>query len=230
MEMALQYSAWAIGLSLNVLVISTMMRGAYRQYPFVFVYSVALFASTVTEIGLQNAPKTVRAGYYWTDEVILDVLVFFLVIAFIDQAARYSKQKVIERRWLVLGAAAIMAISFAVRRSPHLNRQMTLVSRDLNICAAILDLILWTLLASARRPDRRLMLLSGGLGLQLTGAIMGQSLRHLSRSLFMAGTLLEVCTGFLGLYVWFRALRSAPVSTELSRIKKGQVPEEPTPC
>ena len=62
------------------------------------------------------------------------------------------------------------------------------------------------LLAAARRPDRGLMLLSGGLGLQLTGAIMGEQLRHFSRRLLLTGTLLEVTTGFLCLYIWWRAL------------------------
>ena len=210
MQQSLQYSAYAIGLWLNLLVISALLRGSYRQYPFVFAYVLALLVSTVAEIGLRAVPKQLWDNYYWADEVILDVLVFCLVIAFIDEAARYSKQKVVERHWLVLAAALICAVSFASHRGPHLNRQMTLVSRDLNICAVILDLILWSLLLTAKPPNRRLMLLSGGLGLQLTGAVMGDQLRHFSRSLFMTGTLLEVTTGFLGLYIWWRALRTAP--------------------
>ena len=210
MQQALQYSAWAVGLWLNLLVISALVRGNYRKYPFVFAYTLTLLVSTMVEIALQAAPRTVQNGYYWIDEVILDVLVFCLVIAFIDEAARDSKQKVVERHWLVLAAALICAVSFAIHRSSHLNRQMTLVSRDLNICAVILDLMLWSLLLTARRPDRRLMLLSGGLGLQLTGAIMGEQLRHFSHSLLLTGTLLEVTTGFLGLYIWWRALRTAP--------------------
>lgn len=207
---ALQYSAWAIGLWLNLQVISALVRGSYRQYPFVFTYAVTLLLSTVVEIGLQAAPRVVRDGYYWVDEAILDFLVFCVVIAFIDEAARHSKQKSIERRWLILAAALIFAASFAAHHGLALNRQMTLISRDLNICAVILDLILWSLLAAARRPDRRLMLLSGGLGLQLTGAIMGEQLRQFSRSLFLTGTLLEVTTGLLALYIWWRALRTAP--------------------
>jgi len=213
MQQALQYSAWAIGLWLNLLVLSALVRGSLRQYPFVFAYSLALLVSTVVEMGLQTSPKTLHEAY-WIDEVILDVLVFCLVIAFIDQAARDSKQKTIERHWFVLGAAAILAISFAVRRSSNLDMQMTLISRDLNICAVILDLILWSLLVAARQPNRQLLLLSGGLGLQLTGAIMGASLRHLSRSLVPAGILLEVTTGFLGLYIWWRALRPAPARAQ----------------
>jgi hypothetical protein len=210
MQRALQYSAYAIGLWLNLQVISALMRGIYRQYPFVFAYALTLLASTVIEIALRAAPKTLWDGYYWADEVILDVLVFCVVIAFIDQAARHSKQKLIERHWLVLAAAAICAVSFAIHHRLPMNRQMTLISRDLNICAVILDLILWSLLAAARRPNRRLMLLSGGLGLQLTGAIMGEQLRQFSRSLLLTGTLLEVTTGFLCLYIWWRALRTAP--------------------
>jgi hypothetical protein len=54
------------------------------------------------------------------------------------------------------------------------------------------------------------MMLSGGLGLQLTGAIMGEQLRQFSRSMVIPGSLLEVITGFLGLYIGWRALR--PVS------------------
>jgi len=210
MRLALQYGAWAIGLWLNLRVISALVRGSYREYPFVFAYALSLLASTVVEIALQAAPRRVQDGYYWIDEVILDVLVFCVVIAFIDEAARHSKQKTIERHWLVLAAALIFAVSYAIHHSSHFNLQMTLISRDLNICAAVLDLILWSLLVTARRPNRRLMLLSGGLGLQLTGAIMGEQLRQLSRSLFLTGTLLEVTTGLLGLYVWWRALRTQP--------------------
>jgi hypothetical protein len=210
MQQALQYSAWVVGLWLNLLVISALVRGSYRRYPFVFAYALTLLVSTVVEIALKAAPRTVQDGYYWIDEVILDALVFCVVIAFIDEAAQHSKQKVVERHWLVLAAALICALSFAIHRTSHLNRQMTLVSRDLNICAVILDLILWSLLLTARPPNRRLMLLSGGLGLQLTGAIMGEQLRHFSHSLFSAGTVLEVTTGFLGLYIWWRALRPAP--------------------
>jgi len=214
--MALQYAADAIGLWLNLLVVSALLRGSYRQYPFVLAYALTLLVSTVVEIGVRAASASGHRAYdryYWADELILDVLVFCVVIAFIDQAARYSKQKTIERHWLILAAALIFAASSTIHHSPHLNLWMTLVSRDLNICAVILDLILWSLLLTWRRPDRRLLLLSGGLGLQLTGAIMGEQLRNLSHhlhGLLLTGQLLEVSTGLLGLYIWWRALRTAP--------------------
>ena len=212
MRLALQYGAWAIGLWLNLRVISALMRGSYREYPFVFAYVLSLLASTVVEIGLQAAPQTVQDGYYWIDEVVLDVLVFCLVVAFIRQAARDSKQTTIARYWLFPGAVAICAVLLAVHRGSRMsmNARMTLISLYLNICWVILDLALWSLLVTARRPDRRLMLLSGGLGLQLTGAVMGQVLRRRSHGLVFTGTLLEVTTGLLCLYIWWRALRTQP--------------------
>lgn len=214
MRELLQYTSWAIGLFLNGLVVSALARGGYRRYPFVSAYSLALLLSTMVEIGLQSAAKDLRQSYYWTSEIVLDVLVFCVVIAFIDQAAQHARREPVRRRWLILFSALIFGISFVIRSSPHFNRQMTLISRDLNMCAVILDLLLWTLLMAARRPERRLLLLSGGLGLQLTGAIMGQTLRHFSHRLFLTGTLLEVITGFLGLYIWWRALRTLPLAAK----------------
>jgi len=218
---ALQYIAWAIGLFLNVLVISALVRGSYREYPFVFAYALSLLASTVVQIGLRSASRSVQDELYWISEVVLDVLVFCAVIAFIDEAARYARQKTIERRWLILVSVLLCATSYAVHRGSNVNLTMTSISRDLNICASILDLILWSLLVAARRPDRRLMLLSGGLGLQLSGAIMGQQLVKSSRSLVKAGSLVEVTTFLLFLYIWWRALRRQPAEAGVpSRHKK----------
>jgi hypothetical protein len=210
MQQALQYCAWAIGLWLNLLVIAALVRGPYRQYPFVFAYSLALLLTTVAEMALRNTATGDQV--YWIDEIILDALVYCLVIAFIDRAAREAHRAAIGRRWLILFAALIVAASFYFRTGASPNHRMTLISRDLNICAVVLDLILWSLLVAARRIDRRLMLLSGGLGMQLTGAIIGESLRHLSRNLVLTGTLIEVATSFLGLYIWWRALRVVPAA------------------
>jgi 4-amino-4-deoxy-L-arabinose transferase-like glycosyltransferase len=212
MTQALQYIAWAAGIGLDLLVISALLRGSYRQYRLVLAYTAALLLATVVEIAAATAPRAVPLDvFYWIDEGVLDVLVFCVVIGFIYQAGEDSRRRPVKRRWLIAGAALIVAVSLALRSGPgHFNHRMTLVSRDLNICAVVLDLILWSVLVTSRQPDRRLLLLSGGLGIQLTGAIMGESLRQLSRRAVLPGTLLEVLTGFLGLYIWWRAFRNTP--------------------
>ena len=206
----LQYVFWAVGLGLNLMVIAAMLRNDYRKYKFVFVYAVALLLATTVEIAAFTAPNLIAEGvadkYYWADEIILDVLGFCIVIGFIDQAAENAKRRPIKRSWLIAGTGVILVASFLLHPS-NFNRRMTLVSRDLNICAVVLDLMLWSLLTATRQPNRRLMLLSGGFGLQLTGAIIGESLRHLSRSLLFFGSLVEITTGLLGLLVWWAAFR-----------------------
>lgn len=215
MRQALQYGSWAIGLWLNLMVIAALIRGGIRRYPLVFAYSVVLLLSTLIEIvGSRLVSESDWKTYYWTIDFVVEIMVFCVVIGFIDEAAR-NRQIPLARHWLILAAGLVLVGSYLVRRDPHLNLQMTLISRDLNICAMIMDLILWSLLITAKHPNRRLLLLSGGLGLQLAGAVMGESLRHLSRHfhpLSLTGTLLEVSTGFLGLYIWWRALRTAPVA------------------
>jgi hypothetical protein len=214
MRLALQYGSWAIGLWLNLMVIAALIRGGIRRYSLVFAYSLALLLATLIEIGIRAIPKSLWEICYWTIDFVVEIMVYCVLIGFIREAAMHSGKKLVARHWLILGAALVFAGSYLIRRNPqHFNLQMTDIRRDLNICATIMDLILWSLLAAARHPNRRLLLLSGGLGLQLTGAVMGDSLLHLSRSfrsLLMAGTLLEVCTGFLGLYIWWVALRTAP--------------------
>ena len=204
-----QYVSWIVGLGLNVLVIRAMLHGAYREYRLAFGYTVALLLTTVIEIAAKTGPRVVHWNvYYWIDDIVLNILVFCVVIAFIDGAAKYATRRPVQRRWLIAGAAAICVISLLAHAgSPRLNSRMTLVSRDLNACAVVLDLILWSVLVTSRKPERRLLLLSGGLGIQLTGAIIGEELSGKFRSAVFAASLLEVVTYLVALYIWWRAFR-----------------------
>jgi hypothetical protein len=211
MRQLAQYVSWGVGLWLNVLVIRAMLRGQYRQYRFAFAYVLALLLTTVIEIAAKTGPRSAHWNiYYWIDDVILNVLVFCVVLAFIDEAASQAARRPLGRGWLIAGASLIGVTSFLVHSgAQRLNSRMTLVSRDLNAAAVILDLILWSLLVTSRRPDRRLLLLSGGLGIQLTGATIGEELGSRFRSAVFAGALLEVVTYLVALYIWWRAFRPA---------------------
>jgi hypothetical protein len=87
--------------------------------------------------------------------------------------------------------------------------------RDLNLCSAILDMALWALLIAAREKDHRLLLLSGGLGIQFTGEAIGTSIRQLalrtrSRAMSLTGGVTMLLAGLVFLYIWWQALRAAP--------------------
>jgi hypothetical protein len=84
---------------------------------------------------------------------------------------------------------------------------MTQLSRNLGFLAVILNLVLWAVLIKSQRADRTLLMVSGGIGIQMAGKAIGHSLRQLSRSTIVAGDLTIVLSGLLCLYIWWQAFR-----------------------
>jgi hypothetical protein len=224
MRFAIQLCGVLIGLPLEILIIAALVRGGYRRFPFILVYTIADFLTTVVE--LPSAVGYVRgmpwaadslASVYWLDEAILQVLIYSVVMSLIYQATGRLRSRRIVRASLIAGAILFAGISFLIHWSPALNRGsfMTPWTRDLNFCSAILDVALWTLLIAAREKDHRLLLLSGGLGIQFTGEAVGESTRDLamrshSRPISFLGNALIMLTNLLFLYIWWQALRTAP--------------------
>jgi hypothetical protein len=154
----------------------------------------------------------------WFNVVVMQVLVYAVVMSLIYQATGQLRSRRIVRVSLIAGAILFAAVSFLIHRDPALNTGsfMTPWIRDLNFCSAILDMALWTLLIAAREKDHRLLLLSGGLGIQFTGEAMGRSIRQLalrtrSHAMSLTGAVLILLADLVFLYIWWRALRAAPV-------------------
>ena len=87
---------------------------------------------------------------------------------------------------------------------------MTPWTRDLNFSAAILALGLWALLIGARQKDRKLLLITGALGIQLTGGAIGQALRDMSPGIVTAASEFTVITNLMRLYIWWQVFREKP--------------------
>jgi hypothetical protein len=224
MRFAIQLCGVVIGLPLELLIIAALLRGGYRRFPLVFAYTVADFLTTVVELPsgmgyVRSMPwaATPYALVYWLDETILQVLVYAVVMSLIYQATGKLRSRRIVRASLIAGALLFAGISFLIHRNPMLSigSFMTPWTRDLNFCSAILDLALWALLIASREKDHRLLLLSGGLGIQFTGEAIGESTRYLairshSRPISLFGNSLIMLTNLLFLYIWWQALRTAP--------------------
>jgi hypothetical protein len=222
MRAALQYAGWLIGLPLELLIIGTLLRGSYRRFPFLFLYCVALFLTTVIEISVNQAYFSgvrftySRATYYWVDESIRQILIFAVVISLIYLATANHKSRTLLRFSLIAGAILLAGILFLIHFNNHAAAGdkwtwMTLWVRDLDFSAAILDLMLWALLLSSRKRQPELLMLSGGLGIQFTGEAIGQSVRYLVRWPLSPGDIIDLLTNLAGLWVWWQALRMAPV-------------------
>ena len=183
----IQVVGWLIGLPLEFLIVSALVRGPYRLFPLVFIYASVNFVTTLVEIptyleAFVSKNWTHAVKVYWINEWILQVLIFAVVLSLLDQATSASRGRRTTRLGLVVGSIVIAGISFYVHYLPppvKFGLWMTPWTRDLNFCAAILDLALWMVLIASRTADRRLLLISGALGMQFTGEAIGEAIRYL---------------------------------------------------
>jgi hypothetical protein len=209
---AIQLCGLVIGLPLQLLIIGTLLRGGYRRFPFLFAYVIGDFLTTGVEIpsalgyhrGMQWAAFAFPA-VHWFNVVVMQVLVYAVVMSLIYQATGKLQTRRIVRASLIVGAILFAGASFLIHRNPALNMGSFM----------ILDLALWALLIASREKDHRLLLLSGGLGIQFTGEAIGTSivqlaLRNRSRTLSLSGGVVMVLADLMFLYIWWQAFRMEP--------------------
>jgi hypothetical protein len=221
MQLALQVICWAVGLPLMLLVIAALLRGGYRLFPVLLIYQILDFLMTVASLPPYFAyyfyhdpgARMRMARWFWWDELLLQPLVYAVVISLIYRATEKAPARGLVRGVLIGGAALIAGASFLYHFHPGLHGNwMAFWTRDLTFSSAILDLALWALLLSFRIRDTRLLLVSGGLGIQFTGEAIGESLRsmavqHRSRPLSFTGSLITTLVDLLSVYIIWHAFR-----------------------
>ncbi|HUK15164.1 MAG TPA: hypothetical protein VLW65_02065 [Bryobacteraceae bacterium] len=231
MRLALQVIGWVFGLPLEILIISALLRGGYRRFPFLFAYIVIDFITTVLEMPADlnyvrsaSQGSVLYASLYWIDEVVVQVLIYAVVMSLIYDVTRQLRSRRVVRISLIVGAVLFAGVSFLLHYSPALNRGsfMTPWTRDLNFCSAILDLGLWALLLGSRSRDHQMLLLSGGLGIKFAGESIGESVRQIairskSRPISMTGNVIIMLANIFFFYVWWQALRAPPKGREPAR-------------
>lgn len=225
MDLAIQVGALLLWLPLNLLIIAGLLRGEYRRFPILLAYTVAEFLAVAAEIPAYWAVYThgsqayaLRVFVYWMDEAIAQVLIYAVVMSLIYRASTKFKNRRLLRAALISGALVFAGVSFAAHYSPTTaGLWMTPWTRDLNFCAALLDLVLWALLIASREKDRRLLLLSGALGIQFTGEAIGEAVRqlaihHRSHPVALLGSTLVVTADILRSYIWWRVFYKSPAA------------------
>jgi hypothetical protein len=225
---AIQICGLAIGLPLQLLIIGTLLRGGYRRFPFLFAYVIVDFLTTVVEVpsavGYDRGGQWAASAFpavFWFNLVVMQVLVYAVVMSLIYQATGQLRSRRIVRVLLIAGAILFAGISYLIHWNPALNTGsfMTPWIRDLNFCSSVLDLALWAMLIAAREKDQQLLMLSGGLGIQFAGEAMGRSIRQLalhtrSHAMSLTGAVLILLADLMFLYIWWQALRTAPVGKQ----------------
>jgi hypothetical protein len=225
MRVVLQYTGWLVGVPLEILIIAALVRGAYRRYPLILLYSTTLFLTTVIEVSVNQAYFAgihfaySRATYYWVDEGIRQGLLFAVVLSLAYLGTERLRSRKLVRAALIAGGIALAVVSFVVHHQmEHVSgagrwRWMTLWVRDMSFASAILDLAVWALLLTYRSKDTQVLLLSGALGINFTGEAIGESLRYLFRRLTLTpGDIIELATSLAALWIWWQALRPVAVA------------------
>jgi uncharacterized membrane protein len=199
-----------VGIVLQVLVVAALLRGPYRNFKVLFVYSVVLFLITIGEAAAfyDREIWTKTSRHYWIGDAILQTLIFVLVISLVHRAMAASQKRATIRRILIGGATLFVVLSVYLTHDPVFGAWMTQLSRNLGFAAVILNLVLWAALIREESADRRLLLVSGGLGIQMAGKAIGHSLRHISRGMILTGDVIIVFSHLICLYIWWQAFRS----------------------
>jgi hypothetical protein len=208
--------SWLVGgLILQCMVISTMLRGTYAKYPFVFAYLIFSFLSTVTQFSFRfyfgpSSYQFVRA--YWIGDFIGTCLVLFIIIHFIRMAISGHPYERTVYLGLLLGvvgtAVGSVFLMQVYSRRFTLGRWMTEVGRDYYFSAVLLNAILWMTLLRRKNANPQLYLLTSGLGLKLCGAAISHALRLVAP--VWLGSQFIVATYMVSLYVWYVALKRTP--------------------
>jgi hypothetical protein len=206
------------GLLLQVLVISSLLRGPVKQFPFAFTYMLAVLFSSVAGAAAYFSKGVemhrLYAHYYWIGDVVHQLLIFCVVISLMYRVLDGRGRSRL-RLLLVPGMLAAAGISFYGGNGAHFGIWMTVLARNLSFCAALLNMVLWMALIRHSPDDQRLLLVSGGLGIEMAGKAIGHSLRRMSKTMVTPGDIIIVLSYLLCLYIWWKAFR--PVSEPQSQ-------------
>src|SRR5438874_961900 len=221
MKFAIQVSALLIGLPLQVLIVAALVRGGYRRFPWIFVYALFDFLTTVMLVppavdyarGFRRTTNTLPA-LYWPIEILMQILVILVVMSLIYQATEKSASRRIIRGTMIAAIFAVAGASFLLVYNSDLSVGVWLTPwlRNMNFTAAVLDLGLWALLIAQRQRDNQVLMLSGGLGIQFTGESIGASVQQFalqsrSHAISVTGSAISTVASVVFLYFWWQALR-----------------------
>jgi hypothetical protein len=193
-----------VGFGLEAALVFVLFRRGRREFPLFFSYICARLAASVVIssyfLVASNRSNRMYAVVYW----VLDLGLHALVISLLATLIRFARGKT-SSLFMIAGTAtmagALMA-AMVLPYDPRFGYWMTGAVRNLSFCEETLNFILWTLLLR-HTVAPRVLWVSAGLGIQVTGEVMGHSLRLLSSraALWAPDVLINVCE-IMALAIW----------------------------
>ena len=191
----------AIGgaVALLLLVVFLLLGPARKFWVFLLYVSwdlVATVGLTIADLRLHGTAQVtgteaskLYARFYWTNDVIEDLLRFVLVTVLIYQVVGSSKPLL--KRVLSGLVLAMIVLPFVLFPDIFPDAPSTLfpkwypkaawfnsTSQLLNFGAAIMNVILWGVLIQTKKRDPQILAVSVGLGILVTGTAISYGVRH----------------------------------------------------
>lgn len=214
-----------LALVLQAFLLSRFLDGRNRNYPLAILYAVLLFILTSLAILWQNGvswivqalPPASRVQFQAALEILMHLVLLILMLQLIRQTQTERGESSNNTFWL--GAIAILtfATTLYLVRTSQAEIQFNRVRQVMSFFMVLLNLYWWTLLLGSKKVSRRIMLLSTGIGLQMTGQVIGDGILSFLKSgeqyfIIISGLLVIFLTHFCSLAAWYEAFhpRNAP--------------------
>ena len=187
--------AHLIDIVVRLYLIYLLLGGFVRSYVILFLYCLTYLLTSFSEVVVAQLKGRASAFYgnlYWTDEVLLDMLLFFTVIFLTYRATEGNAVlRPVMRKALIIAVAAALILPFALGGLTLIDAKdhskldghwFNRAGQIFNFGGALMNLFLWTALLSSKRRDPRLLAVSAGLGVAVTAQAIFLGVRLLSGS------------------------------------------------
>jgi hypothetical protein len=212
---------WA-ALGLETAVAAAVFKNGRKEFPLFCVYTILYAVATIVMAFCYLIHR--RAAYallYWILDIAVDYLVVAVILGLIRRALLKRRFK---EWWLYAAALGALVVPVALAYDARFGFWMTASIRNLSFAAEILNLALWMLLVQNQEAASRFLWVSAGLGIQVTGQVLGHTLRLMSShaAIWAPNLLINVCQ-FTALGIWLYAFCREPKPAR-SRPESGFTP------
>lgn len=210
-----------VALILQAVLLSRFLDRRNRDYPLAVVFTVVLFLLTLAGVFFTDIVNFFPPDSSTTSVRTLllaysgaDLFMHLLLLALMLQLTRTTLKSLELGTRIVIPLALIsclVGISAYQYFGAELKKATLFQTRQVvSFWMVLLNLYWWTLLLRKRQLDRRVLLLSAGIGLMMTGQVIGDGIVSISGpkgwGALLSSTVLY-STHFACLYTWYNAFR-----------------------
>jgi hypothetical protein len=193
-------------------VIVFLLEGLFWKYPLVLAYSLTRLITSALELGLRETLGDSTAFFrrvYYSDRVILNLLLFVMVTAIILRLLKGKPQRSMIGKALLGILGVVLLLPFLVLSDPFTLHWLNAMSQFLYFGSGVMTTVLWKVLMRSEPRDLQLLKFTVGLGVAMTGAAVAFGLQQWMgspRLVWMPNLFLQL-THVAGLLFWCWAFR-----------------------